>query len=71
MRSGSLMYFLDINSAIVANNMDLFNFLFNHETRRDSSLDIDTTPAVNCDGTQMIQRSNIDVKGQSLPCLHG
>jgi hypothetical protein len=57
------MYFVDINSEIGANKMGLFNFLFNHETGGDSSPAVDTTPAVNCDGTPMIPGSNIDIEG--------
>ena len=46
--------------------MGLFNFLFNHETRGDSSQDIDTTPVVNCDGTPTMEGSIIDVEGKPL-----
>jgi hypothetical protein len=47
----------------IGENMGLFNFLFNHETGGDSSPDIDTKPAANCDGTPMMPGSNIDIEG--------
>jgi hypothetical protein len=45
-------------------NMGLFNFLFNTDTGVESSTNIDTTHAVNCDGTPMIPDSFIDVEGK-------